>query len=224
MQSRYFVTGTDTGVGKTLISLGLMQKLQDAGIETLGVKPVASGCEATADGLRNADALALQQQSSRPLAYEQVNPYAFAPPIAPHLAARDVGVILFAAELQSHCVKLQTYADGMVVEGVGGWLVPINERQTMADLASALQLPVVMVVGMRLGCINHALLTAESISAYGVPLAGWVANHIEPDLDHDAQLLAAIGSRLGVPLLGSVPYLESAQRNASTVASYLVMG
>ena len=133
-------------------------------------------------------------------------------------------MIASASELANHCRKLQTYTEGMVVEGVGGWLVPLNERHSMADLARALQLPVVLVVSMRLGCINHALLTAQSVAAYGLPLAGWIANHLQPDLEQDAQLIAAIGARIDAPILGNIPYLAASQRNAQEVAAHLDLG
>src|SRR5690606_25531823 len=160
MTQGYFVTGTDTGVGKTRISLALMRALQAQGHTVLGMKPVASGCRSTADGLRNDDAVQLRAQASFDVPYDQVNPYAFEPPIAPHLAALAVGTVIRIDVIRDMLDRLGASADRVVVEGVGGWLVPIDASATMADVAVAVDLPVVLVVAVRLGCLNHALLTA----------------------------------------------------------------
>ncbi len=173
-----FVTGTDTGIGKTVVSLGLMQALQDQGLTVAGMKPVSAGCEQTAAGLRNDDAVLLQQQSSITLEYAAVNPYAFEPAIAPHLAARAAGVEIDLDVILTAYRALAARVDCVVVEGVGGWRVPLNERASVADLAAALGLDVCLVVGLRLGCLNHALLSAASIEAAGCHLAGWVANRL----------------------------------------------
>lgn len=205
MQQGYFITGTDTGVGKTLVSKILMRRLRETYPNVVGFKPVASGCTMTPAGLRNADALALQQASSMALPYETINPYAFEPPIAPHLAAADANTHI---DLTNICERIESVtADRIVVEGVGGWLVPLNARESMADLAQRLKLPVVLVVGMRLGCLNHALLTAAAIRQTGLPILGWVANQIDPDVVRCEDNIATLNAKLGVPLLMSLPWL-----------------
>ena len=215
-----FVTGTDTGVGKTWVSTGLMAALQQRGLAVLGMKPVASGCEQTPAGLRNEDALLLQRQGSHPIDYQLLNPYAFAPPIAPHVAAAQAGTRIDLARLETNYKILSTQADVVVVEGAGGWLVPLNERDPMADLAARLELEVMLVVGLRLGCINHALLSVESIVRRGVPLAGWVANTLEPAMPVLAENLAALRAHIEAPLLGVVPHL--AHRDAAAIAAELM--
>lgn len=209
MSQGYFVTGTDTEVGKTVISVGLIKKLQQQGRRVVAMKPVASGCEMTSGGLRNEDALALHEAADIKVAYEQINPYAFAPAIAPHIAAQQAAVDIDLQRLVNVCQQLQQQADAIVVEGAGGWLVPLNNKQTIADLAVQIQLPVVLVVAIKLGCINHALLTADSIRASGLSLAGWVANDFLGDSQHQA-IIDAISSRIGAPCLGVVPRLKKA--------------
>jgi len=202
----FFVTGTDTGVGKTRVSLGLMRLLQKQGHVVTGMKPVASGCRPTPAGLVNEDALQLQAQASYTAAYHQVNPYAFEPPIAPHLAAQACGASIEPRVIQQALAELTEDADRVVVEGVGGWLVPIDSTKTMADIAVAMGLPVVMVVGIRLGCLNHALLTAAAIASAAVPFAGWVANQTEADCEAADQIVAALRERLKVPCLAELGY------------------
>lgn len=220
MAQAYFVTGTDTEVGKTTIAAGLLHAARLHGSSTAAAKPVASGCVSTAQGLRNDDALALLAQCSLPLRYEEVNPLAFEPAIAPHLAAREVGVVLDVASLyQSVRGVLDKGADFSLVEGAGGWRVPLSGAQTLSDLAVALRLPVILVVGVRLGCINHAVLSAEAIARDGLPLAGWVANIIEPQTSRLEENLATLAERLPAPCLGQVPRLQSAQADA--VSAYL---
>lgn len=220
MAQAYFVTGTDTEVGKTTIAAGLLHAARLHGLSTAAAKPVASGCVSTAQGLRNDDALALLAQCSLPLRYEEVNPLAFEPAIAPHLAAREVGVVLDVASLyQSVRGVLDKGADFSLVEGAGGWRVPLSGAQTLSDLAVALGLPVILVVGVRLGCINHAVLSAEAIARDGLPLAGWVANIIEPQTSRLEENLVTLAERLPAPCLGQVPRLQSAQADA--VSAYL---
>ena len=205
----YFITGTDTGIGKTVVTLCLMRWLQGRGLRVAAMKPVASGCERTLDGLRNEDALKLQQQASMPLDYEAVNPYAFEPPIAPHIAARQAGEKIRIDIIRRGMQQLAGDADIVCVEGVGGWLVPLNGRETVADLAISLGLGVVMVVGMRLGCLNHALLSARAIEASGAPLAGWVANCMPPAADYLEDNISTLKSMICAPLLGVVPALRA---------------
>ena len=223
MSAAFFVTGTDTDVGKTTIAAGLLRAARLAGLSTAAVKPVASGCEAGADGLRNSDALALLAECSLPLSYAAVNPFAFAPAIAPHLAAREAGVELkveaLAAAVQT---VLAQQADFTLVEGAGGWRVPLGEQATLADLPVALDLPVILVVGVRLGCINHALLTAEAIARDGLCLAGWVANVLDPQTSRLDDNLRTLTELLAAPCLGRVPRLE--QAGAAAVARHLDVG
>ena len=220
MSAAFFVTGTDTDVGKTTIAAGLLRAARLAGLSTAAVKPVASGCEAGADGLRNSDALALLAECSLPLSYAAVNPFAFAPAIAPHLAAREAGVEL---KVEALAVAVQAVlaqqADFTLVEGAGGWRVPLGEQATLADLPVALDLPVILVVGVRLGCINHALLTAEAIARDGLRLAGWVANVLDPQTSRLDDNLRTLSERLAVPCLGRVPRLE--QAGAAAVVRHL---
>jgi dethiobiotin synthetase len=203
----YFVTGTDTGVGKTAVTLGLMRGLQDRGHRVLAMKPVASGCRRTAQGLRNDDALLLRRQGSLPLDYRDVNPYGFEPAIAPHLAASEAGVRIGIEMIKTVFERIAAQADRVCVEGVGGWLVPLNETQTVADLAAELELGIILVVGIRVGCLNHALLTQAAIAAADLPLAGWVANQPSPDCERAGDIITALRSRLDAPLLGTVPFL-----------------
>jgi len=208
MRQAFFVTGTDTGTGKTTVSAALLYAARQQGLTTAAAKPVASGCEQTEQGLRNSDALALWQQCTAALCYDELNPYAFAPAIAPHLAAEEAGIKLSVASLASIVQKvLNKEADLTLVEGAGGWRVPINPQETLADVACALKLPVILVVGIRLGCINHALLTAEAIQHDGLPLAGWVANCLEPDTAKLNENLLSLKQRLPAPCLGQIPYL-----------------
>ena len=204
----YFVTGTDTGVGKTQVASALLLSAQAHGLRGLGLKPVAAGC-AHADGrLVNEDALLLQRCSSLSADYAAINPVALEPAIAPHLAAAQAGIVLRAAELADHVrAQAASGAEALLVEGAGGWLVPLNETETMADLAVALGYPVILVVGMRLGCINHALLTAAAITAAGLQLAGWVANGVTPEMEALAENVRALEQRLPALRLGTVPFL-----------------
>jgi len=223
MSAAFFVTGTDTDVGKTTIAAGLLRAARLAGLSTAAVKPVASGCEAGADGLRNSDALALLAECSLPLSYAEVNPFAFAPAIAPHLAAREAGVQLKVAVLADAVqAVLVQQADFTLVEGAGGWRVPLGEQATLADLPVALDLPVILVVGVRLGCINHALLTAEAIARDGLRLAGWVANVLDPQTSRLDDNLRTLTELLAAPCLGRVPRLE--QAGAAAVARHLDVG
>jgi dethiobiotin synthetase len=204
----FFITGTDTGVGKTVVTLGLMAQLQAQGKTVAAMKPVASGCERGSGGLVNDDALQLLRQSSVDLTYAQVNPYAFEPPIAPHIAAARVGVTISIETIRTACDAIAGRADCVLVEGVGGWQVPLNCDETLADLAAALGLGVILVVGVRLGCLNHALLTAESIVASGCVPAGWVANRLPPGADATEENITALKSRLSFPYLGEVPAMK----------------
>lgn len=220
MAKAFFITGTDTDVGKTTIAAGLLVAANRRGLSTAAIKPIASGCERTPDGLRNADALLLQSAMSLSLAYEEVNPIALEPAIAPHLAAAQVGMHVSVMQLAGICRGVLTQrADLTLVEGAGGWRVPLNARELLSELPKLLRLPVIMVVGIRLGCINHALLTAEAIARDGLYLAGWVANSAGPDMSNIAENIATIKGYLRAPCLGEVPYLP--QLSPEAVADYL---
>jgi dethiobiotin synthetase len=204
----YFVTGTDTGVGKTLITAALLRAGGERGLRTIGIKPVAAGCIEESRRWVNDDALLLQTSASVALAYEQVNPAALRLAMAPHLAAAEEGRTLEVAALVRHCRAVaDTGHDLLFAEGAGGWLVPLNERETMADLAASLGWPVILVVGMRLGCLNHALLTAQVVRAAGLHLAGWVANSAWASMTALEQNVASLDQRLNAPRLGNVPHL-----------------
>ena len=217
--SGVFVTGTDTGCGKTAISVGLMAALQATGLRVLGMKPVASGCALTPDGLRNEDALQLQEQGSSREPYERINPYAFAPPIAPHLAAAADGVAIDLTTIVRAYGALKAKADLVVVEGVGGWRVPLGVDFSLSDLPTALELPVILVVGLKLGCLNHALLTAESIQSSDTRLIGWIGNQVDPEMLVLDANLATLTALIDAPCLGIVPWLDQAE--PEQVAGYL---
>lgn len=205
-----FVTGTDTGVGKTRVSCMILAALRERGERAVGMKPIASGCETTSEGLRNDDALRLQAVSEID-DYGTVNPIAFAPPIAPHIAAERENRAISLDVIERAYARLAARADRVVVEGAGGWRVPLaTGGPTMAEIPKRLRLGVVLVVGIRLGCLSHALLTAEAVRADGLTLLGWVANCLDPDVaEKDAQIATLVRS-LAAPLLGVVPYLGDA--------------
>jgi dethiobiotin synthetase len=196
-------------VGKTLIAAGLLQAAAAQGLTTAALKPVAAGCEQTEQGLRNSDALLLQSVVTQAIDYEQVNPIALKAAVAPHIAAHYEKRSLTVSRLVGFCRSVLPTAQFSVIEGAGGWRVPLNARETMADLARELQLPVVLVVGVRLGCINHALLTVEAIKRDGLPLAGWVANCVDPHMPALAENIHSLAERIAAPCLGVVPWLDA---------------
>lgn len=206
MTSGWFITGTDTGVGKTQVACALVGALAQAGHPVVGMKPVASGARRTPDGLRNEDAERLQAVGSVSTDYETINPYCFEPPVAPHLAAEDAGLPIRRELILERYARLKQRAQFVVVEGAGGWRVPLGPQWTMSDLALAFGLPVVLVVGMRLGCLNQALLSVEAIRRDGAILAGWVANHIDPGMLLFDRNLAVLEQRIGVAPLAIFPY------------------
>lgn len=208
MSGVYFVAGTDTGVGKTLVCEALILAAAKAGYSAAAIKPVAAGGEVTVDGIRNEDAMILGRTVNVALNYQELNPCVLKEPLAPHIAAAREGRLLSAQELAGACQPaLEKQADFTFVEGAGGWRVPLNDSETMADMVCALQIPVILVVGMRLGCLNHALLTAEAIAADGLPMAGWVANCIDPEMAAYRENLEALRARLTAPLIAEIPYL-----------------
>jgi dethiobiotin synthetase len=206
-QRGVFVTGTDTGIGKTFVCTLLLQQLAQRGIRSAGMKPVASGCDRTSLGLRNDDALQLIAASGVQLEYELVNRYAFEPPIAPHIAAQQTGVDIDSNLICKDLASTLKLVDYVVVEGVGGWQVPLSDDVDLSSLAIEMALPVVLVVGIRLGCISHALLTCEAISRSGLPFIGWVANYCDAGADYDPDVIETLETRIATPLLGAIPHL-----------------
>ncbi len=205
---RFFITGTDTNVGKTLVTGALLLNARAYGLKAVGLKPVSAGCASVDGRLVNDDALLLQQLSSVPLDYADINPLALEPAIAPHIAAARAGLRPSAATLAAHVRHVDAAGhDVVLVEGAGGWLVPLNDAESLADVATALAYPVILVVAMRLGCLNHALLTAAAIEAAGLTLAGWVANTTGPLMDAFDENLRTLEQRLPALRLGTVPYL-----------------
>lgn len=203
----FFVTGTDTGVGKTLVSCALLHFYAQTGLRAIGMKPVAAGAELVRGTLQNEDVIALQAAANVNAAPELVNPYCFAEPVAPHLAAAKAGVTIEIDRIDRAFRSLVALSDCVIVEGAGGFRVPLSARCDTAHLAGCLGLPVIMVVGMRLGCINHALLTADAVRAAGLRLQGWVANHAAPELmTYAEENIAALEERLDAPLFARITY------------------
>jgi len=210
--SDYFITGTDTGVGKTWVTLALMRALQDKGKVVVGMKPVASGCTKIDEDLHNDDAVKILQQSSkRPsqtLDYKTVNPYAFEQAVAPHIAAGLAGVKIDIEKIADDFYLLKEGADCVLVEGIGGWCVPLGSEDMLADLVKRLDLQVILIIGLRLGCINHALSTVRAIQADGVNLCGWMTSQLDPDYAFLEETMMTLQARISAPLLGNLPYME----------------
>lgn len=201
-----FVTGTDTGVGKTRVAAAIVRSLVQEGLRVAAMKPVAAGAVATRDGLRNADALELAAAANVAAEYSLVNPYCLELAASPHLAARAAGITIEPAVIRERFDRLTERADVVVVEGAGGWLAPIGDETTMSSVALALALPVLVVVGLRLGCLNHTLLTVRAIAADGLPFAGWIANHVDPAFPQAAENIATLEDMLGIEPLAIVPF------------------
>lgn len=206
--SAIFVTGTDTGVGKTVISAALIRHFVGKGLRVAGMKPVAAGAEKTDDGWRNEDAEMLLGAMNTPFTYSQINPYVFEEPIAPHIAANHQQVALSDGVLNKAFDVLSAGSDKVIVEGAGGWQVPLNESMSLADWVSRHQWPVILVVGIRLGCINHAQLTYLDILQKKNPLLGWVANIVDADVVCEKEVIHCISDSFDAPLLGVVPFLS----------------
>jgi len=201
-----FVTGTDTGVGKTRVSVALLRTLTEMGHCCIGMKPVACGCEHTPNGWRHGDALELMRASSIEVGYDEVNPYPLIEAIAPHLAARQMGVEIDIGRLSKQARELRARADIVVVEGAGGLLVPLRDKQTQVDLIATLGLPILLVVGIRLGCLNHALLSLESLLRRELPVMGWVANCCDGDMQYPDENIETLRDMLDIPLLAVAGY------------------
>ncbi len=210
-----FITGTDTGVGKTRVATALLRAFARRGLRAVGMKPVAAGCERIDGALVSEDVAALVAASNVNLPVDLINPYRFQAAIAPHLAAELAGETISLQKIRDAYVVLAARADRVVVEAAGGFLVPLNEHEDFGDLARLLELPVLLVVGMRLGCLNHALLTAEAVQRRGLQFAGWVANRLDAQMPAFEQNVHALRERLGVPLLGTIPFgIEDAEAGA----------
>ena len=215
MAKTFFVTGTDTDTGKTLVTSGLLVAAKQQGLETIGLKPVAAGCEQTPEGLRNSDALHLIEAMSIDLPYSQVNPIALEPAIAPHIAASEADRRITVDRLAGICRgALMRKHDISFIEGAGGWRVPLNNREMLSGLAITMNTSVILVVGMKLGCISHALLTAEAIMRDGLKLAGWVANLIDPNMSRYDENLQTLKDLLPLPCLGVVPWLDNVSHDS----------
>ena len=204
-----FITGTDTDVGKTVVACGFLAAANQQGLRTAAIKPVAAGCEVTEQGMTNSDALQLQAAASHKLSYQQINPVALEPAIAPHIAAAEAGVRMSASRLVGYCRGVSLLpVDMVIIEGAGGWRVPINSRETLADVAQELECAVIVVVGMRLGCLNHALLTMEAIRRDGLQIAGWVANILDTEMPRLQENIDTLKQLINEPCLGIVPRLD----------------
>ncbi|MBI6549696.1 dethiobiotin synthase [Xenorhabdus lircayensis] len=214
MTNKYFLTGTDTEVGKTVVSCALLQAANKKGYQTAGYKPVASGSEMTPEGIRNGDALALQRNSAVPLTYQEVNPLVFVEPTSPHIVSAELNQPIDFSVLSRGLEVLASKADWVLVEGAGGWYTPLSEKTTFADWVVREDLPVILTVGVKLGCINHAVLTVKAIQYSGLKLVGWVANEIEPAGKRQAAYLETLERMIPSPLLGIIPHLsESCDNN-----------
>lgn len=218
--NKWFITGTDTEVGKTVASCALLQAAISAGYHAVGYKPVASGSQMTAEGIRNDDALMLQQTSHLKLPYEVINPLAFIEPTSPHIiSAHDQRPIHFSV-MSEGLIRLASQSDWVQVEGAGGWFTPLSDTTTFADWVKVEKLPVILVVGIKLGCINHALLTAQAVESAGLRLAGWIANDIQPQGKWHTEYLATLNQRIAAPFLGEIPWLEE-MTIATQLGNYL---
>ena len=215
MSSAYFLTGTDTDVGKTFVACALLHAWRDAGYRVAGFKPVAAGAELREGVLRNEDALRLHAASSPGFSLEQINPICFADPVSPHIAAARANLPVSIAQLVDSATRLASETDRLLVEGAGGFRAPLSAQEDFADLAVAMGYPVLLVVGVRLGCLNHALLTAEAIAARGLKLAGWIANIVDPEMRALAENIDTLRSRIEAPCIGVVPRLPEPRSAAS---------
>jgi dethiobiotin synthetase len=221
--STFFIAGTDTGVGKTHATCTLLHAMRAMGHSACGMKPVASGCTETSEGLRNDDALALQAASGAPMPYEWVNPVALREPLSPHLAAAHEGVEIRLSPLNEAFERLRGVHDVVLVEGVGGWLVPLSRSLMASDIARQWQLPVILVVGLRLGCLNHALLSARAIATDGCRLVGWIGNRIDPAMDAVEENVDTLRQLLPAPCLGVLPHGVPPQAAASHLDLSLIL-
>jgi dethiobiotin synthetase len=219
--SIFFVTGTDTDVGKTFISSALLRIAGEQFSSRVGIKPIAAGCELVDGELRNGDALELMAAADSRQSYVDINPVALAPAIAPHIALMQADRTVSVKQLAEHCRGIADGFEFSLVEGAGGWFVPLNDQETLADLCVALNAEIILVIGMKLGCLNHALLTELAISQSGLKLAGWVANTVAEKMPFLDENLATLEARLNAPCLGKVPFLDDGPEAAK---DYLTLG
>nr|WP_222941824.1 dethiobiotin synthase [Xenorhabdus indica] len=218
--NKYFLTGTDTEVGKTVVSCALLQAANKKGYQTAGYKPVASGSEITSEGVRNRDALALQYNSSVSLSYQEVNPLVFVEPTSPHIISAELNQPIEFTVISQGLEELAVKANWVLIEGAGGWYTPLSENTTFADWVVQEKLPVILTVGIKLGCINHAVLTAKVIQGSGLELVGWVANEIEPAGKRQAEYLATLKRMISAPLLGVIPHLSDSDKK-NNIGEYI---
>ncbi|MCL1076721.1 dethiobiotin synthase [Parashewanella spongiae] len=222
----YFVTGTDTDSGKTVVSSGILMavnrwaKIHNKSMKTAGFKPIASGCEQTCNGLRNSDALSLMAASSQEIDYSIVNPISFEPAIAPHVAAKQIGFELTSERVLGHLsTDVFSESDFNLLEGAGGWRLPLNNEEFLSEVIQKLDLPVILVVGLKLGCLNHGVLTQEAILSDGLNIVGWVANCVDKNMQAQQDNLTSLNVMMKSPCLGVVPYLN--KPTADNAADYL---
>ncbi|UAB69302.1 ATP-dependent dethiobiotin synthetase BioD [Vibrio sp. SCSIO 43132] len=211
MLNAFFIAGTDTEVGKTVASKAILQALNDKGFSTIGYKPIASGCELTEQGKRNSDALHLQEACSLDVSYDDVNPFPMMIPASPHIAAKRDGMEIDYHVLSEKLSQHKQKADVVLVEGAGGWRVPVSDSDCLSTWVKKEKLPVVLVVGIKLGCLSHAMLTAEVIKNDGLELVGWVGNRINPGTEHYAEIIKMLEDKIPAPKLGEIPYVPSAK-------------
>lgn len=219
MINAFFIAGTDTDVGKTVASKAILNALAAKGLKTIGYKPVAAGSEKTEDGFRNSDALHLQRVSTVEVAYEDINPYALELPASPHIAAKRENVTIEYSVLSEKLAQHKQDADVVLVEGAGGWRVPVSDSECLSSWVQQEKLPVVLVVGIKLGCLSHAMLTLDAIKADGLEVVGWVANRINPGTEHYADIISMLEDKMNVPKLGEIPYVPSVKRQG--LAKYI---
>ena len=202
--TNFFITGTDTGVGKTWFTVAFMVALKRRGLNVMGMKPIATGAEKIKDRVINEDAKLIMQNCSQTVSYDLINPFVFELPSAPHVAAKHEGVVIDLDQIIKNYHLLKSMCDALVVEGVGGWRVPVTDKYSLSDLVSKLDLSVILVVGMRLGCINHAILTAEAINADGLNLCGWASSHLDRVYSKSEETIKTLKKRLNCPHIGNL--------------------
>lgn len=212
MIDAFFVAGTDTDVGKTVSSKAILDALNMKGLNTAAYKPVAAGSEDKGEGVQNSDAIHLRSVANVELSYEEVNPYALLLPSSPHIAAEAEGVVIDYSVLSQGLAALKAKSDVVLVEGAGGWRVPVSKDDCLSTWVKQEKLPVVLVVGIKLGCLSHAMLTAEAIQHDGLEIIGWVANRVNPGTEHYAEIIAMLEDKMPAPKLGEIPYMPSVKR------------
>ncbi len=212
MIDTFFIAGTDTEVGKTVVSKAILQALAAHGLTTIGYKPVAAGCKETDDGLKNSDALHLQEAATKDIVYDDVNPYALLNPTSPHIAAKQDGVNIEYSVLSDKLEEHKKSADVVLVEGAGGWRVPISDDECLSSWVQKEKMPVVLVVGIKLGCLSHAMLSVEAIQNDGLEIIGWAANRINPGTENYADIIKMLEEKIPAPKLGEIPYVPSVKR------------